>query len=68
MEKIEWEEEDLKSTIIYHGFGLCCVTGCHDHDITYDTREPNGRYKGISYCPKHAEMLKEAQWKHQRGE
>lgn len=50
----------------------CCVVGCMSYyepgiDCAMDFWGKEG-YLGHSYCPKHAEMLKEAQWRHQQSQ
>ena len=68
MKEPEWSRRELEST----SFGFdnysrhaCIYCGrTQDRDNIIDVRVPNEPYLGTSYCPKHAELLKEAQWRY----
>lgn len=62
-----WSHNELKSVECtldskeHHSCILCATKGSN-----FDFRVPGEFYIGITYCPRHAEMLKEAQWRHRQ--
>lgn len=71
MDVPKFDKEDLAATECRPGREFdftCCVIGCQNQErlATTDFLVPNEKWEGLGFCPKHAELFKEAQWRHRR--
>jgi hypothetical protein len=68
MKELKWNDRALNNTCHKPSLvtKVCVVEGCYQYNIdcATDFWPEGGWYIGFSLCPKHAEMLKEAQWRY----